>query len=154
MPDEGVKSATGKHCLQSETRLCLWSGKKCHPEDLRTCELTRVLAHFEFMTVNGQTRLQALVDLLNGVRRKTDREDLWSTISTMASRTVDARSEVESAILSQSGEYLAVCLQSKNWLGIKTRQSGLLYALHDREAVGRVVLGKRQDDGWMWQITI
>jgi superfamily II DNA or RNA helicase len=154
LPDEGLKSATGKHCLQREARLCLWSGKKYHPEDLKTCELTRVPAHFEFMTANHQTRLQALVHLLNGVRRKTDREDLWPSISTMASRTLDARTEVESAMLSQSGEYLAVCLQSKNWLGIKTRQSGLLYAIRDREAVGRVVLGKRQDDGWMWQITI
>ncbi len=154
LPDEGVKSATGKYCLESEARVCLWSGKKYHPEDLRTCELTRVTAHFEFMTANGQTRLHALVDLLNGVRRRTDLQELWPSISAMAARTVDTRSEVESAILSQSGEYLAVCLQSKNWLGLKTRQSGLLYAIRDRETIGRVVLGKRGDDGWVLQITI
>jgi hypothetical protein len=154
LEDESITSATGKHCLQSEAKVCTWSGKKCHPEDLRTCQLTQVLAHFEFMTTNGQARLEPLLDLLNGVRRKADRQDLWSSIADVASRTVDIRSEVESAILSPSGEYLAVCLQAKNWLGLKTRQSGLLFATREREAVGRVVLGKRGDDGWVLQITI
>jgi hypothetical protein len=112
-------------------------------------------AHFKFvMTTGGQTRLQPLFDLLNGIRRTTDRQNLWPTIAAMASRTVDARSEVESAILSPSGEYLAVCLESKNWLGLRTRQSGLLYAIRDGEAVGRIVLGKRGDHGWVPQITI
>ena len=154
LPDEGIKSATGKYCVESEARVCLWSGKRCHPDDLRTCQLTHVTAHFEFMTTDGQIRLEPLVDLLNGVRRTSDRQDLWSNISAAASRTIDARSEVESAILSPNGEYLAVCLQAKNWLGLKTRQSGLLYAIRERETVGRVVLGKRGDDGWVLQITI
>lgn len=155
LPNEGIKSATGKYCLESEGRLCLWSGQKFHPEDLRTCQLTRVDAHFKFMMTSGdQTRLQPLFDLLNGIRRTTDRQDLWPNISVLASRTVEARSEVETAILSASGEYLAVCLEAKNWLGLRTRQSGLLYAIRNGEAVGRIVLGKRGDQGWVQQITI
>lgn len=155
LPDEAIKSASGKYCLESEAKICLWSGQKCHPEDLRTCQLTHVEAHFKFiMTTGGQTRLQPLFDLLNGIRRTTDRQNLWPTIAAMASRTVDARSEVESAILSPSGEYLAVCLESKNWLGLRTRQSGLLYTIRDGEAVGRIVVGKRGDRGWVPQITI
>src|SRR5579864_7626818 len=155
LPDEGIKSASGKFCLQTETKTCLWSGEKCHPDDLRTCQLTHVTTHFKFIiTTSGQTRLQPLFELLNGIRRTTDRQDLWPSIAAMASRTVDARSEVEAAILSPSGEYLAVCLQAKNWLGLKTRQAGLLYAIRDGEAVGRIVLGKRGDQGWVPQITI
>jgi len=134
--------------------VCLWSSKKCHPEDLRTCQLTHVTAHFEFMTTNGQTRLEPLLDLLNGVRRNTDRQDLWPNISATASRTVEARSEVEAATLSPSGEYLAVCLEAKNWLGLRIRQSGLLYAIRDSERVGRIVLGKRGENGWTLQLTI
>lgn len=154
LPNEGIKSATGKYCLESEAKACLWSGKKCHPEDLRTCQLTHLSAHFEFMTTNGKVMLEPLLDLLNGVCRKTDMQHLWPNISAIASRTVDARSEVEAAMLSPSGAYLAVCLQAKNWLGLKTRQSGLLYAIRDREPVGRIVLGKRGNDGWLLQITI
>ncbi len=155
LPDEGINSATGKYCLETEAKLCLWSAQKCHPEDLRTCQLTQVTAHFKFiMTSGGQTRLQPLLDLLNGIRRTTDRQDLWPSISVLASRTVEARSEVAAAILSPSGEYLAVCLETKNWLGLRTRQSGLLYAIRDGEAVGRIVLGKRGDQGWVPQTTI
>ncbi|HKW17051.1 MAG TPA: SNF2-related protein [Terriglobales bacterium] len=155
LPDEGVKSATGKYCLESEAKVCLWSGKKYHPEDLRTCQLTQVDAYFKFIITNGgKTRLQPLFDLLNGIRRTTDRQDLWPSISALASRTVEARSEVEAAILSPNGDYLAVCLEAKNWLGLRTRQSGLLYAIRDGEAVGRIVLGKRGDQGWIPQITI
>ena len=47
-----------------------------------------------------------------------------------------------------SGRHLAVCLETKNWLGLKTRQAGLLYAIDDRETVGRVVTGKRGSEGW------
>jgi hypothetical protein len=155
LPDEGISSATGTYCLESEGKLCLWSGQKCHPEDLRTCQLTQVDFHFKFViSTGGETRLQALFDLLNGIRRTTDRQDLWPSISVLASRTAEARSEVEAAILSPSAEYLAVCLQVKNWLGLRTRKSGLLYGIRDGEAVGRIVLGKRGDQGWVPQITI
>jgi superfamily II DNA or RNA helicase len=154
LPDEGIRSATGTYCLENEAKVCMWSGKKCHPGDLRTCQLTHVTAHFEFMTTDGQARLEPLLDLLNGVRRKTDRQDLWPAISARASRAVEARSEVEAATLSPNGEHLAVCLEAKNWLGLRTRQAGLLYAIRDDEPLGRIVLGKRNGDGWALQITI
>lgn len=155
LPDEGVKSAIGKYCLETEAKVCVWSGQKHHPEDLRTCQLTQVDAHFKFiLATGGKNRLQPLFDLLNGIRRTTDRQDLWPDISVLASQAIDARSEVEAAILSPSGEYLAVCAQAKNWLGLRTRQSGLLYAIRDGEVVGRIVVGKRGDQGWIPQVTI
>lgn len=124
------------------------SAKKCHPVDLRTCQLTHVIAHFEFMTTNGEIRLEPLLNLLNGLRRKTDKQELWPTIAVKMSQILDGRSQVEAAVLSPSGEHLAVCLETKNWLGLKTRQAGLLYAVRDHEAIGRIVTGKRGTEVW------
>ncbi len=126
----------------------MWSGKKIHPDDLRTCELTRMNAHFEFMTTTGACRLEPLVNLLNGLRRKGDKQELWIRIAEDMSRIADAKSQVEAAILSPSEQYLAVCVETKNWLGLKTRQAGLLYSIQEQEAIGRIVAGKRGAQGW------
>ena len=148
LQDESIASASAKYCLPTEAKLCMWSGKKIHPDDLRTCELTRTNAHFEFMTTNGECRLEPLVDLLNGLRRKGDKPELWTTIAEVVSRIAVAKSQVEAAILSPSGQYLAVCVETKNWLGLKTRQAGLLYSVPEHEAIGRIVAGKRGAQGW------
>jgi superfamily II DNA or RNA helicase len=148
LQDESVASATRKYCLPTEARLCMWSGKKIHPDDLRTCDLTRMNAHFEFMTTNGAFCLEPLVNLLNGLRRKADRPELWTKIADDISKLMNGKSQVEAAILSPSERYLAVCLETKNWLGLKTRQAGLLYAIQEQEAVGRIVAGKRGAEGW------
>jgi hypothetical protein len=100
------------------------------------------------MTTNGQIRLEPLVNLLNGLRRKTDKQELWPTIAANVSQILDTRSQVEAAVLSPGGEHLAVCLETRNWLGLKTRQAGLLYAIRDNEVVGRIVTGKRGTEVW------
>ena len=33
---ESIASASGKCCVPAEAKLCMWSGKKIHPDDLRT----------------------------------------------------------------------------------------------------------------------
>jgi hypothetical protein len=132
-----------------QAKLCLWSGKRCHPDDLRICQLTQVSAHFEYMTTNGKVELEPLLSLLNGVRRKTDKRDLWPAISAQMSSIVDGRSQVEAAALSPSGHHMAICLKTRNWLGLKTRQVGLLYGINDPEVVGRIVTGKRGYEVWV-----
>jgi len=72
---EGIVSAVGKYCLEKEAKVCTWSSRKCHPDDLRTCELTRLAAHFEYMTNNGGMRLEPLLNLLNGLRRESDKSN-------------------------------------------------------------------------------
>jgi superfamily II DNA or RNA helicase len=146
--DEGILSATGKSCLEQEARTCIWSGRKSHPEDLRICQLTRITTHFEFMTTNGGIRFEPLVALLNGVMRKADMPDAWSKIVANTSEFLDGRLQVQSSISSPNGELLAVCLETKNWLGLKTRHAGLLYTIRDQTAVGRIVVGKREPEGW------
>jgi len=64
------------------------------------------------------------------------------------SRTLDGRLQIESAALSRSGGHLAVSVETKSWLGLKTRQAGFLYAIRNRAVVGRIVLGKREAEGW------
>jgi hypothetical protein len=148
---EGIASSTGKQCLQKEAKVCIWSSRKCHPDDLRTCQLTHVTAHFEYMTINGGIRLEPLLNLLNGVQRKSDRQELWATVVKDLSRELGSGSQIEAAVSSPGGEHLAVSLKAKSWLGLKTRQAGFLYAIHDRAPVGRIVLGKREEAGWILQ---
>jgi hypothetical protein len=154
LAEESIASATGTHCRQNEAKICIWSGRKCHPDDLRTCQLTHLSVHFEFMTANGQTRLEPLVTLLDGVQRKNEKQELWPTITTKMSHTLHARLQVESAILSPSANYVAVCLEMKNWLGLKTRQAGLLYAIKGDGAIGRIVTGKRGTEEWILEKVI
>jgi superfamily II DNA or RNA helicase len=148
---EGTISAAGKHCLEQEAKVCIWSGKRCHPEDLRTCQLTRVTAHFEFMTNNGGIYLEPLVNLLNGLSRTTDQASLWPGIVGKVSSLFDGRLQIQAALSSPTGRHLAVCLEAKNWFGLKTRHVGMLYAVGAGLAVGRIVLGKRQVEGWEFE---
>lgn len=145
---ESIASASGKYCVPAEAKLCMWSGKKIHPEDLRTCDLTQMNAHFEFMITNGACRLEPLLNLLNGLRRKADKQELWARIAEDLSRIANIKSQVEAAILSPSEQYLAVCVETRTWLGLKTRQTGLLYSIPEQETVGRIVTGKRGTQGW------
>lgn len=117
---EGIVSATAKYCLEKEAKVCAWSGRKCHPDD------TRVGAHFEYMTTNGGIRLEPLLNLLNGLRRKSDKQELWARVVEDISQVLDGRSRIEAAVLSPGGNRLAVCLETKSWLGLKTRQAGFL----------------------------
>jgi hypothetical protein len=106
---EGIVSASGKYCLEGEAKVCAWSARKCHPEDLRTCQLTHLAAHFEYMTSNGEIRLEPLLNLLDGLRRKSDRPELWTRIVEDISGILGARSEIEAAVASPGGDHLAVC---------------------------------------------
>ncbi len=146
---EGVVSATGKYCLEKEAKLCTWSSRKCHPDDLRTCQLTQVSAHFEYMTTNGGIRLEPLLSLLNRLQRKTDKAELWARVAEDLAPVLNGRLQIEAAISSPGGDHLAVCLETKSWLGLKTRRAGCLYTIRDRAPVGRIVLGKREPEGWV-----
>ena len=139
----------GRFCLPLEAKRCLWSGRQCHPDDLRICELTGVSMHSEHMGMNGGSRFEVLVNLLNGIQRKADRPELWDAIAARASSVIDAgRCKVEEAELSPDARHLAICLEVRTWMGLKTRQAGLIYSIQDDAGIGRVILGKRTGNGW------
>ena len=149
LEDIAVRSATGKYCAPIEAKPCVWSGKKFHPEDLRTCELTGLAIHFEFATANDHPRLQALSDLLNGINRNTAKTQLWDAIAAKVSAMLGGRRcRIGASVLSPERKHLAVCTEVRTLLGLRVRYAGLVYEIENSSIVGRLVQGRRSSNGW------
>lgn len=147
---EAIRSIIGNFCSPSEARSCLWSGRKCHPEDLKDCELTGVPIYSEFISTQVPFRLDLLFNLLNGTRKKSDKPELWQAINDYVSASLKGgKCKVEAAELSPDDKNLAVVLEVKTWIGLKTRHVGMIYSYRDNATVGRIVTGKRGDKGWI-----
>jgi hypothetical protein len=145
-----LRSSKGKFCTPAEGRRCMWSGRKHHPDDLRTCALTGVEVHFKFITSDGSAKLRPLTDLLYGMRRTADASDLWDSIAAKASATLGGgRWRLEAAQTSPDGRHLAVCSEVRSLLGRSVQQAGLLYSFSEDQIVGRIALGKRSPTGWI-----
>lgn len=150
---EAIRSVAGQFCSPAEAKLCIWSGKRSHPDDLRVCMLTSVRVHFEYVTAVEPPRLDPLVRLLDGIQRNTDMQGAWTEIVARAQMVIGGgRFKIEAALLSPSENYLAVCLEVKTMLGMKTRQFGLLFSLKDKNIVGRIASGKRETDAWKYEV--
>lgn len=144
-----LRSSKGKFCTPAEGRRCMWSGRKYHPDDLRTCALTGIPVHFKFITSDGTAKLRPLTDLLYGMRRTADASDLWDSIAAKASASLGGgRWRLEAAQTSPDGRHLAVCSEVRSLLGRSVQQAGLLYSFSDDQIVGRIALGKRSPTGW------
>lgn len=149
LEEVAVRSVTGEYCAPVESKLCLWSGRKYHPADLRVCELTGIPIHFEFATESNNPRLQPLVDLLNGIKRTADEPQLWDVVTTKIAAAVGrGRCRMEAAILSPDSRNLAVSAEVRTLLGFRVHQAGLVYAIGDQSVVGRVAQGRRTSEGW------
>jgi superfamily II DNA or RNA helicase len=145
-----ISSAGGNFCSPAEARRCAWSSQKCHPDDIRVCELTGLSVHFEFITPGVHPRLQPLVDILDGVKRSTDEMPRWIEIAAKISAALaGSQCRIESAVLSPNKSCLAVCAEVKTFLGLRLHQAGAIYVLPDNEIIGRVIRGKRGAQGWM-----
>jgi len=145
-----IRSATEKYCTPLEAKSCFWSGRKCHPDDLRVCNLTGLSIHFEYATRNNP-RLHPLVELLNGINRTADNPQIWNAltinIAEILGRSRD-QCRVESAILSPDEQSLAVCSEVRTWWGLKIRQAGFVYSISNNCVIGSVVQGQRTSEGW------
>ncbi len=145
-----ITSATGKFCAPVEAKSCLWSGRRCHPEDLRDCWLTNVPLHFEFATSGRHPSLEVLLDLLDGKRRTEDEPERWMTIGQKLEAALEkGRCRVVAASLSPDKSHLAVCAEVRTLLGLQRRHTGAIYSLRDNSIVGRVALGRRTSAGWL-----
>jgi hypothetical protein len=150
LEEVAVRSAAGTFCAPIEAKSCLWSGRICHPDDLRVCELTGLPIHFEFATSGDTPRLQPLVDLLNGIKRSTDEHQMWDAVATKVAATLGrGRCRVEAAVLAPGGRHLAVCSEIRTLLGFRVHQAGFVYAIKNNSVVGRVVQGRRASKGWL-----
>src|SRR3989338_84277 len=147
---EAIRSIIGNFCSPPEARPCSWSGRKCHPEDLKNCELTGVSIYSEYISAQPPSRLELLFNLLNGTRKKSDKPELWPTISSYVSSSLKGgKCKVEDEELSPGGKNLAVTLEVRTWIGLKIRHAGLIYSFQDNATIGRIVTGKRGDNGWV-----
>lgn len=151
LEQEAIKSLMGNYCAPVEAKACMWSGRLCHPEDLKTCELSGVSVYLEYIkTKNDHSHLEYLIDLLDGITRKTDSLDIWDRVSISASSVLGKKKcKVVNAISSHDKRNLAVLLEVRSLLGMKLRFAGLLYSIPDGTIIGRVSVGKRDAKGWI-----
>lgn len=148
--EEAIKSIAGKFCSPDEARYCQWSGRLTHPDDLNICDLTGLVIRSEYLTLHSPVRLEALSNILNGIRSKADRNDLWTVISDYIMKLMKTGAiKVENAELSPDGKKLAVVLEVKTWIGLKVRYLGMIYSIEDQNIIGRIVSGKRSNEGWI-----
>jgi hypothetical protein len=150
LEETAIRSAAGKFCAPIESKSCQWSGRKCHPEDLRICALTGLQFHFQFITTaDGHPRLEPIIDLLDGIKRSTEKFELWDHINAHVARVIrNGRSRVEAAILSPNELSLAVCCEIRTMLGFRTHHAGLIYSIIDDSIIGRVAEGRRSSNRW------
>jgi hypothetical protein len=148
--DVAIRSTGGNFCAPGEARQCLWSGRRSHPDDLRTCNLTGLPIHYEFATADGAPRLQPLAELLDGVRRTADEMPLWDKVAGQVTAALKGgKCRVEAAVLSPAKRHLATCAEAHRFLGIRVRQVGAVYAMDEKTVVGRIASGKRGPRGWV-----
>ena len=144
------RSSTGTFCAPSERRTCSWSGRTAHPDDIRTCELTGLSIYFEFLTSHAPFRLQALVEILNGIRRNSDGVERWPEIANqLTSAKNGGKYRVEAAIMSPDNRHLATSSESRAMLGFRVYQVGALYDISNKCIVGRICVGKRNRESWV-----
>ncbi|MBY0612143.1 MAG: DEAD/DEAH box helicase [Beijerinckiaceae bacterium] len=150
IPEEALQSLGGAYCLPVEAEACFWSGRRSHPDDMRTCTLSGLPIHVEFATKSEPPRLRSLVEMLDGIRRSADEESLWPTLETrVAAALKGGKVRVEAAVISPAKQHLAVCSESKKLLGLKVRQVGVIYDIKDNSIIGRLAEGKRNAQGWV-----
>ena len=144
-----VRSIADKFCAPSEAKMCMWSGRRSHPDDLRMCSLTGIPFHVEFAASGDQPYLQPLGDRLHGVRRTADVPERWEDVASKASTALRSRCRVETAHVSPDKRHLAICSEVRTLLGLRVQQAGLLYSIEDGSIVGRIAMGKRTAKGWI-----
>jgi len=144
-----IRSASGSFCTPTEAATCVWSGYKYHPDDIRKCELTGLPVHFEYSTPNAPFRLRPLLDLLDGIKRNSDRSENWDHIATLISTAKrGGKYLVQAAILSPNNKHLATCSERRAMLGMRIYHVGALFDLKSNSIVGRICTGKRRRESW------
>jgi superfamily II DNA or RNA helicase len=145
-----IRSIAGKYCAPGEAKTCMWSGRRSHPDDLRSCTLTGIPLHVDFVASVEQPYLQPLSEMLHGVRRTADASDRWEEIASKTSTALrGARCRVETAHVSPDKRHLAICSEVRTRLGLRVQQAGLLYSIAEGTIVGRIAIGKRTPKGWI-----
>jgi superfamily II DNA or RNA helicase len=150
LEDVAVRSSTGVFCAPVETKICFWSARNCHPDDVRTCGLTGLPIHVEFATADALPRLRPLTELLDGIRHTTDETALWDSVGTrVATALRRGKCRIEGAVRSPARRHLATCSEIRTMMGMRVRQIGSIYDIDRNTIVGRLAVGKRGSKNWV-----
>jgi superfamily II DNA or RNA helicase len=150
LPEKAVQSRTGLFCLPAEVEICLWSERKAHPDDLRTCAMTGLTIHADYVTSQSPPRLRPLAEMLDGMRHNADQDDVWDRVAQRLTRALKGSTcRIEAATLSPSKQRLATCAESRTMLGFRVHQVGAVYDLIDDAIIGRLAEGKRNGSSWV-----
>ena len=147
--DYALRALSGAYCTPREGLICLWSGERWHPEDIRTCSLTGISIHVDFATGNPPI-LSPLLEQLQGHLRSTEQPTTWHIIEPLLSSAIGhSRTQIQSSELSPSGHHLAVCAEIKTMLGMRKHYAGFIYSITKRSIVGKITQGKRAQESWL-----
>jgi superfamily II DNA or RNA helicase len=150
LEDVAIRSSTGAFCAPAETKMCFWSGRSSHPDDLRTCGLTGLPIHVEFATEDALPRLRPLTELLDGIRRAADETALWDSVGARVGTALRrGKCRIESAVRSPARRHLATCSEVRTMMGMRVRQVGSIYDIDRNTIIGRLAVGKRGSKNWM-----
>jgi hypothetical protein len=99
-----------------------------------------------------QSRLEPLVEMLDGLRRTADKVEVWDKIATRASAALkNNRLRIEAAQVSLDEHHLAVVAEMRTLLGWRSHQIGFLYSLDNDAILGRIAQGRRHGGSWVEQ---
>lgn len=150
LADEAIRSTSGNFCLPVEARVCFWSARPSHPDDLRTCTLTGLIVHWQFVTEAAPSRLRPLVELLDGFLHSADEHPAWDDATTRITTVLrGGRCHIVAAVRSPTGKHLAISCEVRTFLGLRVSYVGAVYALGERTIIGRIARGKRSLRGWV-----
>ena len=144
-----VKSKGGAFCSPAEVKMCIWSGRDFHPDDLRVCSLTGITIQYAFVTSDQSPRLRPLAEILDGSLRAAEKTDLWERAAECIEASLSRGScRIQSAVLSPTGRHLAMATEVKTFLGMRTHHAGAIYSILEQAILGRIVEGRRADNRW------
>jgi hypothetical protein len=82
-----------------------------------------------------------------------DARDRWDIIRPSVLSAVNKKCQIESGQLSPDGQKLALAVEVKSLLGLRTQHAAMLYSLNDNAILGHVAVVKRDGNGGFRQAT-
>jgi superfamily II DNA or RNA helicase len=150
LESEAIKWVTGLFCSPQEAKICLWSGRKCYPDDLRVCHLSWLAFHFEYMTLWSPARLSPMSDLLEGISRKMEKTELWGKIAMSATLILDKKNvKIEAAEMSLDGKHMIASFEVPSFWWLRTSHCALVYSIWENSIRWRISKWKRTQKGWV-----
>ena len=148
LKDLSIQSDGGNFCTSTEAATCSWSGELTHPDDFKSCELTGLSFHRKYLS--SKMWLLPLQQILDSASHKVDKQQAWPQIAINISKKLRInRARIEAACLSPNGALLALLVEGRMYLGLRTLHIGGLYSLNDNTIVGRTTKGKQAPQGWV-----